>query len=117
MRIADLTRDLSRLYGFTDEQIRIAFTGLRPGENLCEDLLANDETATRTPHRKPRMEQAREVPNQFLDELLPWLMQHHVLADDEMRRDPSRWVPEHQTTMPPVLTSVRNPTLHSGAAR
>jgi len=35
-------------------------------------------------------------------------MQHRVLADDEVRRDLRRWVPEYQTTMPPVLTSVQS---------
>jgi len=48
------------------------------------------------------------VPNHFLDELLPWLMQHRVLADDEVRRDLRRWVPEYQTSMPSVLTSVQS---------
>ncbi len=108
VRIVDLARDLIRLYGFSEEQIRIVFTGLRPGEKLYEELLADDEATTRTPHPKLRIAQAREVPNHFLDELLPWLMQHRVLADDEVRRDLRRWVPEYQTTMPPVLTSVQS---------
>jgi len=108
VRIVDLARDLFRLYGFSEEQIRIVFTGLRPGEKLYEELLADDETTTRTPHPKLRIAQAREVPNHFLDELLPWLMQHRVLADDEVRRDLRRWVPEYQTAMLPVLTSVQS---------
>ncbi|KQR85495.1 multidrug MFS transporter [Burkholderia sp. Leaf177] len=107
VRIVDLARDLIRLYGFTEEQIRIVFTGLRPGEKLYEELLADDETTTRTPHPKLRIAQARGVPNHFLDELLPWLMQHRVLADEEVRRDLRRWVPEYQTTMPAVLQSVQ----------
>jgi hypothetical protein len=48
------------------------------------------------------------VPNDFLDELLPWLMQHRVLADEEVRRDVRRWVPEYRTTMPPALQSVQS---------
>jgi len=113
VRIVDLARDLIRLYGFSEEQIRIVFTGLRPGEKLYEELLADDETTTRTPHPKLRIAQARGVPNHFLDELLPWLMQHRVLADDEVRRDLRRWVPEYQTTMSPALTSV--PPLRVGS--
>jgi len=46
------------------------------------------------------------VPNDFIDELLPWLMQHRVLSDEEVRRDLRRWVPEYQTATLPVLQSV-----------
>jgi FlaA1/EpsC-like NDP-sugar epimerase len=106
VRIVDLARDLIRLYGYTEEQIRIVFTGLRPGEKLYEELLADDETTTRTPHPKLRIAKAREVPDHLLDELLPWLMQHRVLSDDEVRRDLRRWVPEYQSTVAPVLQSV-----------
>ncbi|MDR5780151.1 nucleoside-diphosphate sugar epimerase/dehydratase [Caballeronia sp. LZ065] len=106
VKIVDLARDLIRLYGYSEEQIRIVFTGLRPGEKLYEELLADDETTTRTPHPKLRIAQARGVPDDFIDELLPWLMQHRVLSDEEVRRDLRRWVPEYQTTMLPVLQSV-----------
>ncbi|CAH2799430.1 MAG: Nucleoside-diphosphate sugar epimerase/dehydratase [uncultured Caballeronia sp.] len=106
VKIVDLARDLIRLYGYSEEQIRIVFTGLRPGEKLYEELLADDETTTRTPHPKLRIAQARGVPDHFIDELLPWLMQHRVLSDEEVRRDLRRWVPEYQTATMPVLQSV-----------
>lgn len=106
VRIVDLARDLIHLCGFTEEQIRIVFSGLRPGEKLYEELLADDETTTRTPHPKLRIAQARGVPDELLDELLPWLMQHRVLPDDEVRRDLRRWVPEYQPTAAPPLESV-----------
>ncbi|SAK96954.1 polysaccharide biosynthesis protein CapD [Caballeronia glebae] len=106
VKIVDLARDLIRLYGFSEDQIRITFTGLRPGEKLYEELLADDETTTRTPHPKLRIAQARGVPDDFIDELLPWLMQHRVLSDEETRRDLRRWVPEYQTMTLPVLQSV-----------
>ncbi|PTB20702.1 polysaccharide biosynthesis protein [Trinickia symbiotica] len=106
VRIADLARDLIRLYGYTEEQIRIEFTGLRPGEKLYEELLADDEATTRTPHPKLRIARAREVPDQLLDDLLPWLMQHRVPPDEEVRRDLRRWVPEYQPPLGPSLQVV-----------
>jgi FlaA1/EpsC-like NDP-sugar epimerase len=106
VKIVDLARDLIRLYGFTEDHIRIVFTGLRPGEKLYEELLADDEATTRTPHPKLRIAQAREVPDNLLDELLPWLMQHRVPSDQEVRRDLRRWVPEYQPAAAPALQSV-----------
>ncbi|RKE26299.1 FlaA1/EpsC-like NDP-sugar epimerase [Paraburkholderia sp. BL23I1N1] len=106
VKIVDLARDLIRLYGFSEEHIRIVFTGLRPGEKLYEELLADDEATTRTPHPKLRIAQAREVPDNLLDELLPWLMQHRVPSDQEVRRDLRRWVPEYQPATAPALQSV-----------
>jgi len=109
VRIADLAHDLIRLYGFTEEQIRVVFTGLRPGEKLYEELLADDETTTRTPHPKLRIAKAREVPDSLIDNLLPWLMQHRVPTDDEVRRDLRRWVSEYQPATPTALRSVPAP--------
>ncbi|WP_153099857.1 nucleoside-diphosphate sugar epimerase/dehydratase [Paraburkholderia hayleyella] len=106
VKIVDLARDLIRLYGFGEGQIRIVFTGLRPGEKLYEELLADDEATTRTPHPKLRIAQAREVDGDFLDELLPWLLQQRIPGDDEVRRDLRRWVREYQPMSVPVLQSV-----------
>ncbi len=71
---ADLARDLIRLSGFGEEDIRIEFTGLRPGEKLFEELLADGEATQPTPHPKLRIARPEGVPDgDWLAELEAWL--------------------------------------------
>jgi len=51
--IVDLAKSMIRLYGLEpDKDIPIAFTGLRPGEKLFEELFSEDETVNKTDHPK-----------------------------------------------------------------
>jgi FlaA1/EpsC-like NDP-sugar epimerase len=53
VRILDLARDLIRLSGLRpDIDIRIEFTGIRPGEKINEELLYSDEERNRSVHEK-----------------------------------------------------------------
>ncbi|MFZ4652519.1 MAG: polysaccharide biosynthesis protein, partial [Rubrivivax sp.] len=55
VKIVDLARELIRLSGHTTEEIGIAFTGLRPGEKLYEELLADLESTLPTPVERLRI--------------------------------------------------------------
>ncbi|RTL43509.1 MAG: polysaccharide biosynthesis protein [Burkholderiales bacterium] len=48
VRIADLARQMIRMSGHSSDDVRIEYTGLRPGEKLFEELLADQETSLPT---------------------------------------------------------------------
>ena len=96
VKIADLARDMIRLSGFDENDIRIVYTGLRPGEKLYEEVLAADENSLPTPHPKLRIAKARPAPPDLPDQLAPWLARTALPDDAAVREELARWVPEYQ---------------------
>ena len=61
VKINDLARRMIQLAGFTpDEDIKIEYSGLRPGEKLYEEVLSDHENTLPTNHSRIRIAKVRE---------------------------------------------------------
>ncbi|MFH7042827.1 polysaccharide biosynthesis protein [Paucibacter sp. JuS9] len=95
VKIVDLARDMIRLSGHSLDEIRIVFSGLRPGEKLYEELLADSDTTLPTAIK--RLSVARLDDAEAANKVLGWLdalMQGPALEDDAVRAALRQLVPE-----------------------
>ena len=119
IRIVDLARTMVRLSGYTEADIPIAFTGLRPGEKLFEELLADNEKTLPTPHAKLRVSRPIDPPGTSWDiSVKRWLESPGPAGDAEVRQMLTLWVPEYKPAplYPPVATPGASPAALPPAA-
>lgn len=98
IKIADLARDMIRLAGHQPGEIAIEFTGLRPGEKLFEELLADADLTLPSQHPRLRIAQLEAQCNADpLAELQSWLIASSASATpQEVREKLARCVPEYR---------------------
>jgi FlaA1/EpsC-like NDP-sugar epimerase len=82
VKIVDLAKRMIELSGYqVDKDIKITYTGLRPGEKLYEEVLSDSENTLPTSHEKIRIAKVREYDydhaNSSVDEL-----EHYAKACD-----------------------------------
>ena len=99
IRVLDLARNLIRLSGFVpDEEIRIEFVGIRPGEKLYEELINKDESAEPVAgHRILRVQRSLKLESSSLARQIADLEQVAAMADAQgVIRRLSALVPGYQ---------------------
>lgn len=95
IKILDLAKDMIKLSGFDESEIKITFTGLRPGEKLYEELLANDEHSLPTNHSKLRIAKARQINDETLKAIIAWIDSIQDKDEVLIKKQLSRWVKEY----------------------
>jgi FlaA1/EpsC-like NDP-sugar epimerase len=76
VKIVDLARDMITLSGLEpDKDIKIVFTGLRPGEKMYEELLTEGEEITSTLHEKIKIAGAEKIDWQALLEKVEHMLE------------------------------------------
>ena len=97
VKIVDLAEKMIRLAGFIPyKDIDIKFTGLRPGEKLYEELLANEESTQPTYNKKIMIGSAREYDYLAVKSQLERLLEFVVAyKDEDVVRIMKELVPEY----------------------
>ena len=86
LRIFTATKDLIRLSGFSEEEIPIEYTGLRPGEKLFEELGSDGEKMTKTIHPKIFIGKIEAYPIETVEQGLTLLANHKYATDPKAVR-------------------------------
>jgi FlaA1/EpsC-like NDP-sugar epimerase len=96
VRIQDLARDLVRLSGADPDRIEIVFTGLRPGEKLFEEVLADEEATLPTPHPRLFIARSRDAGADAVAQMVAWCERDRPAGDAEVRARLTAWIPEYE---------------------
>lgn len=85
VKISDLAKDLIRLSGFEpNEDIKIKYIGIRPGEKLYEELLTNEEGTTSTRHERIFVAKPNGINVPLLNEFTETISNHFVNYSNSM---------------------------------
>ena len=94
VKIVDLAKNMIRLSGYIpDKDIKIRFTGLRPGEKLFEELLTAEEGTEVTDHVQIRRAVLREEDPDVMQQQMRVL--NRLKDDDEIIAQMQKMIPTY----------------------
>jgi FlaA1/EpsC-like NDP-sugar epimerase len=105
VKISALAADMIRLSGLQEDDIEIEYVGLRPGEKLYEELLADDEHTITTPHEKLRIALARPVDKDWVKKLLKWVGHSQGMNEELIKSELKFWVEEYSPQLQVAIDS------------
>ena len=99
--ISQLAEQLIRLSGKEPEvDIKIVYTGLRPGEKLHEELFHDEENLTHTEFEKIHLASTRQVDRALVDRVFTQIIENMDRFDDSLSVCIQTLVPEYQGFKP-----------------
>ncbi|MBK7616828.1 MAG: polysaccharide biosynthesis protein [Burkholderiales bacterium] len=106
VKIVDLAKQLIRLAGLTPDDVPIVFSGLRPGEKLYEELLADGDTTLPTAFKRLRLARLNDAGSS--GHVAQWLVElssttHSDARDEQVRGQLQALVPEFNPAHPIVI--------------
>ena len=97
MKILDLAKNMIKLSGYrVNEDIRIEFTGLRPGEKMYEELLMQEEGLKETANRMIYIGRPIEYDDELFERQLERLQEASVNESQDIRALVREIVPSYQ---------------------
>jgi len=96
MKIVDLAKNLIKLSGYrVDEDIKIEFIGLRPGEKMYEELLMNEEGLRETANKMIYIGKPIEYDAEEFEQQLELLRQASLDEESDIRSIVKEMVPTY----------------------
>ena len=96
MKIDDLARNLIKLSGYrVDDEIKIEYTGLRPGEKMYEELLMNEEGLTETANKMIYIGKPIEIDDEKFEQQLEQLRAASKAEESDIRAEVAKIVPTY----------------------
>lgn len=96
IKILELAKMMIKLSGFNENEIKIKYSGLRPGEKLYEELLANNETTKKTTHKKIRIVHSERKNEAWIADLLKWISSLPHKKEGQIKKELKKWVNEYK---------------------
>ena len=101
VKIDDMARNLIRLSGYEpDVDIRVEYTGLRPGEKLYEELLMKEEGLQETANKLIHIGKPIEMDDEKFKEQLKLLDAAYRVESDSMKELVAQIVPTYHPQIP-----------------
>ena len=96
VKIIDLAKSMIKLSGLTEEDIKIKFVGLRPGEKLYEEILVEGENILPTRHKKIFIAKTKKVSIRWVSSLIGWIHEIPSKKEKTIKSELKKWVVEYK---------------------